>query len=40
MAWCRMNFKTSKSRSLSVRTGKVDAVATFAVANKQIPTAS
>ena len=38
MSWCRMNFKPKKSRSLSVRTGKIDAERTFTVANKQIPT--
>ena len=40
MSWCRMNFKPKKSRSLSVRKGKIDAATTFRVANKQIPTVS
>ena len=40
MAWCRMNFKPKKYRSLAVRKGKVDAATAFAVANKQIPTVS
>ena len=39
MSWCRMNFKPKKkSRSLSVRKGRIDAATTFTVANKQIPT--
>ena len=38
MAWCRMKFKPKKSRSLSVRKGKIDATTTFTVANQQIPT--
>ena len=36
MAWCRMKFKPKKSRSLSVRKGKVG-VTTFTVTNQQIP---
>ena len=40
MAWCRLNFKPKKSRSLSVRKGKVDAATAFAIANTQIPTVS
>ena len=40
MAWCRMKFKPKKSRSLSVRKGKVEATKTFTVANQQIPTVS
>ena len=40
MALCRMSFKPKKSRSLSVGKGKIDAAATFTVANKQIPTVS
>ena len=40
MAWCRMKFKPKKSRSLSVRKGKIDATTTFTVASQQIPTVS
>ena len=40
VAWCRMKFKPKKSRSLSVRKGKIDATTTFTVANQQIPTVS
>ena len=40
MSWCKMNFKPEKSRSLSVRKGKIDAAATFTEANKQITTVS
>ncbi|KAK3748679.1 hypothetical protein RRG08_000911 [Elysia crispata] len=40
MACCRMKFKPKKSRSLSVRKGKIDATTTFTVANQQIPTNS
>ena len=40
MAWCRMKFKPKKSRSLSVRKGKIDATTIFTVANQQIPTVS
>ena len=40
MSWCRMNFKPKKSRSLSVRKGKIDAAATFTVGNKQKQTVS
>ena len=40
MAWCRMKFKPKKSRSLSVRKGKVEATKTFTLANQQIPTVS
>ncbi|KAK3799430.1 hypothetical protein RRG08_009973 [Elysia crispata] len=38
MAWCRMKFKPKKSRSLSVKKGKVDATMTFTEANQQIST--
>ena len=38
MAWCRMEFKPKKSRSLSVRKGKIDVMTIFTVANQQIPT--
>ncbi|KAK3761935.1 hypothetical protein RRG08_065149 [Elysia crispata] len=37
MAWCRMKFKPKKSRSLSVRKGKIDATTTFTAANQQLP---
>ena len=40
MAWCRMKFKPKKSRSLSVRKGKIDVTRTFTVAKRQIPTVS
>ena len=40
MAWCRMKFKPKKSRSLSVRKCKIDALTTITVANQQIPTVS
>ena len=39
IAWCRMKFRPKKSRSFSVRKGKIDAT-TFTVANQQIPTVS
>ncbi|KAK3735128.1 hypothetical protein RRG08_054480 [Elysia crispata] len=40
MAWCTMKFKPKKSRSLSVRKGKIDATTIFTVASQQIPTVS
>ena len=40
MAWCRMKFKPKKSRSLSVRKGKIDATTIFTVASQKIPTVS
>ena len=40
MAWCRMKFKPKKSRSLSVRKCKIDALTIFTVANQQIPMVS
>ncbi|GFO19623.1 reverse transcriptase [Plakobranchus ocellatus] len=40
MSWCRMEFKPKKSRSLSIRKGKVDEATTFIVAEQQIPTVS
>ena len=40
MAWCRMKFKPKKSRSLSVRKGKIDATTIFTVASQQIPMVS
>ena len=40
MAWCRMSFKPKKSRSLSVRKGKVKEAVTFNVAGQNIPTVS
>ncbi|GFO10131.1 reverse transcriptase [Plakobranchus ocellatus] len=40
MSWCRMEFKPKKSRSLSIRKGKVDEATTFTVAEQQIPTVS
>ena len=40
MAWCRMKFKPKKSRSLSVRKGKIDATTIFTVASQRIPTVS
>ena len=33
MAWCTMKFKPKKSRSLSVRKGKIDATTIFTVAS-------
>ena len=33
-----MKFEPKKSRSLSVRKGKINASTTFTVANQQIPT--
>ncbi|GFO09406.1 reverse transcriptase [Plakobranchus ocellatus] len=38
MSWCRMDFKPKKSRSLSIRRGKVDEA--FTVVEQQIPTVS
>ena len=35
MAWFRMNFKSKKSQSLSLRRGKIDAVTTFTVAGNK-----
>ncbi|GFN99215.1 polyprotein [Plakobranchus ocellatus] len=40
MSWCRMEFQPKKSRSLSIRRGKVDEATTFTVAEQQIPTVS
>ncbi|GFO30697.1 reverse transcriptase [Plakobranchus ocellatus] len=40
MSWCRMEFKPKKSRSLSIRRGKVDEATTFTLAEQQIPTVS
>ncbi|GFR85040.1 reverse transcriptase [Elysia marginata] len=40
MAWCRMKFKPKKSRSLSIRKGKIEEAVTFTVAEQQIPTVS
>ncbi|GFO16342.1 reverse transcriptase [Plakobranchus ocellatus] len=40
MSWCRMEFKPKKSRSLSIRRGKVDEATTFTVAEQQISTVS
>ncbi|GFO37033.1 reverse transcriptase [Plakobranchus ocellatus] len=40
MSWCRMEIKPKKSRSLSIRRGKVDEATTFTVAEQQIPTVS
>ncbi|GFO32390.1 reverse transcriptase [Plakobranchus ocellatus] len=40
MSWCRLEFKPKKSRSLSIRKGKVDEATTFTVAEQQIPTVS
>ena len=40
VAACRMRFKPKKSRSLSIRKGKVDNSVTFSVANQTIPTVS
>ena len=37
MAWCRMKFKPKKSRSLSVKKGKIDATTIFTVVSQQIP---
>ncbi|GFO17613.1 reverse transcriptase [Plakobranchus ocellatus] len=34
MSWCRMEFKPKKSRSLSIRKGKVDEATTFTVAEQ------
>ena len=40
VAAARMKFKPKKSRSLSIRKGKVDESVTFGVANQVIPTVS
>ncbi|GFO23788.1 reverse transcriptase [Plakobranchus ocellatus] len=40
MSLCRMEFKPKKSRSLSIRRGKVDEATIFTVAEQQIPTVS
>ncbi|GFO23892.1 reverse transcriptase [Plakobranchus ocellatus] len=40
MSWCRVEFKPNKSRSLSIRKGKVEEATTFTVAEQQIPTVS
>ncbi|GFN88120.1 reverse transcriptase [Plakobranchus ocellatus] len=40
MSWCKMEFKPKKSRSLSIRRGKVNEATTFTVAEQQIPTVS
>ena len=40
MAWCRMTFKSKKSRSLSVRKNKIDETTMFTGASQQIPTVS
>ncbi|GFN94967.1 reverse transcriptase [Plakobranchus ocellatus] len=40
MSWRRMEFKPKKSRSLSIRRGKVDKAMTFTVEEQQIPTVS
>ncbi|GFN77645.1 reverse transcriptase [Plakobranchus ocellatus] len=40
MSWCRMEFKPKKSRSLSIRKGKVGEATTFTLAEQQIPTVS
>ncbi|GFO36928.1 reverse transcriptase [Plakobranchus ocellatus] len=40
MSWYRMEFKPKKSRSLSIRKGKVDETTTFTVAEQHIPTVS
>ncbi|GFN97894.1 alpha-2-macroglobulin-like [Plakobranchus ocellatus] len=40
MSWCRMEFKPKKSRSLSIKKGKVDEATTFTVADQQIQTVS
>ncbi|GFO03458.1 reverse transcriptase [Plakobranchus ocellatus] len=34
MSWCRMEFKPKKSRSLSIRRGKIDEAITFTVAEQ------
>ena len=38
MTWCRMSFKPKKSRSLSIRKGKVNENVIFQVASQNIPT--
>ncbi|GFR84509.1 reverse transcriptase [Elysia marginata] len=40
MAWCGMKFKPKKSRSLSIRKGKIEEAVAFTVAEQQIPTVS
>ena len=40
MEWCRMKFKPKKSRSLSIRKGKVDKDVYFNVGGQRIPTVS
>ncbi|GFS15150.1 reverse transcriptase [Elysia marginata] len=38
MAWCRMKFKSKKSRSLSIKKGEIEETVAFTVADQQIPT--
>ena len=38
LSWCGMSFKATKSRSLSLRRGKIDDNVTFSVAGNRIPT--
>ncbi|GFO49361.1 reverse transcriptase [Plakobranchus ocellatus] len=40
MSWCRMEFKPKKSRSRSIRKGKVDVATAFTAAEQHIPTVS
>ncbi|GFR94463.1 reverse transcriptase [Elysia marginata] len=40
MAWCRIKFKPKKSRSLSIRKGKIEEAVTFTVSEQRIPTVS
>ena len=38
MIWCRMKFKTQKSRSLSLRRGKLNQNVNFEIDGQRIPT--
>ena len=40
LKWCGMSFKASKSRSLSLRRGKIDEYTVFSVDGNKIPTVS
>ncbi|GFO03430.1 reverse transcriptase [Plakobranchus ocellatus] len=40
MSWCRVEFKPKKSRSLSIRKGKLDEATSFTIEEQQIPTVS
>ena len=40
MIWCRMKFKPQKSRSLSLRKGKLNQNINFKISGQRIPTVS